>query len=148
VRQDRIASLIFFLLGILVSVDSARLLLGDIHNPGPGFVPFFLGLAMAILSTLSFFMPTGRKSAEAFWNNWQKGKNVFAIFAGMFIYLVLLSAMGFYLDTLWFLVYLIRLSGGRSYARSFRIAVPTMIVVYLVFGRLLIIPFPRGILGL
>ena len=146
--QDRIASLVFFVLAILVMVESFRLSLDNIHSPGPGFVPFFLGLFMAVLSILAFLLPDRKARAEAFWNNWQKGKSIFYIFAGMLVYLVLLKTTGFYLDTLWFLIYLIKLSGGRSLRRSIAISIPTLIVIYIVFGRLLIIPFPRGIFGI
>ena len=146
--QDRVASLVFFVLAILVMIDSFRLSLDTIHSPGPGFVPFFLGLFMAILSFVAFLLPDRKARAEAFWNNWQKGKNIFYIFAGMFVYLVLLGVMGFYLDTLWFLIYLIKLSGGRSIRRSVAISIPALIVIYIVFGRLLFIPFPRGIFGI
>ena len=146
--QDRIASLVFVVLGIVVMIESARLSLDNIHNPGPGFVPFFLGLFMVILSFLSLMAPDKKVRAEAFWNNWQRGKSTFFIFAGMLVYLVLLKMMGFYLDTLCCLIYLIKLSGGRSFKRSILISIPTMIVIYIIFGRLLIIPFPRGILGI
>lgn len=136
------------MLGIVVMIESARLSIDTVRNPGPGFVPFFLGLSMALLSIVSFLMPEGKARAEAFWNNWQKGKSIFYIFAGTFFYLILMRIMGFYIDTLWFLTYLISLSGGKDLKRSITISIVTMVVVYIVFGQLLIVPFPRGILGI
>jgi putative tricarboxylic transport membrane protein len=129
-------------------IASAGLSLDNVHNPGPGFVPFFLGLFMAILSFLSFLLPDKGVRAEAFWNSWQRGRSIFYIFAGMLVYLVLMRTMGFYFDTLWFLIYLIRLSGGKNLRKNILISVLAMIVIYLVFDKLLIIPFPRGILGI
>ena len=38
-------------------MESVRLKLNTIHNPGPGFMPFFLGLSLAILAVLAFFLP-------------------------------------------------------------------------------------------
>lgn len=128
-------------------IESARLSLDNVHNPGPGFVPFFLGLFMAILSLLSLLLPDHKVGKEAFWNNWQKGKDIFYIFAGMLAYLILLKPLGFYIDTLWFLIYLIKLSGRKSLKKSLLISIPTIIVVYIVFDRLLLIPFPHGIWG-
>lgn len=129
-------------------IESIRLALGDIHNPGPGFVPFFLGLSMLILSTLSFIGPDLKIKGNAFWNNWQKGKNIFFIFAGLIVYVFLFKILGFYIDTFLLMVYLMKLSGEKGYKRSIIVSALTIVVIYIVFYKLLIIPFPEGILGI
>ena len=129
-------------------IESQNLSFGDIHNPGPGFIPFFLGFSLAVLSFLSFLAPDRKIKKEAFWNNWLKGKTLVQIFAGLAAYLILLKPLGFYIDTFLLLIFLTKVSGTRGYGRSILISFVAMAVIYIVFYRLLIIPFPEGILGL
>jgi len=129
-------------------IESLRLSLGDIHNPGPGFVPFFLGLSLAILSSLSFLAPDIQIQGDAFWNNWQRGKNILFIFTGLVIYLWLFDILGFYFGTFLLIIFLMNLAGEKGYKRCILVSVLTMVTIYIVFSKLLIIPFPRGILGL
>ncbi len=148
ILEDRIASGGFFLLGILVMIEARNLSLGDIHNPGPGFIPFFLGLSMTLLSSIIFFSPDQKIPGDAFWNSWQLGKGIVYLFAGVIVYLFLFKPLGFFFDTLWLLIFLIRAAGGRRFGISILVSVLTMGVIYIVFYRILIIPFPKGILGL
>jgi len=145
---DRITSLVFFLLAILVMRESLNLSLGDIHNPGPGFIPFFLGLSLILLSSLNFCSPDRRTDEEAFRAIWKKGKNIFLIFAGLLFYLLLFNTLGFLINTFWLMIYLIRLAGAEGFKKGILISLLTIVVIYIIFYRLLIIPFPRGILGL
>jgi len=128
--------------------ESVNLKLGDIHEPGPGFVPFFLGLAMAILSILSFFFPDSRKKGAAFWNDWQRGQSTFYVFAGLIAYLLLFKILGFYIDTFLLMFFLQKVSGGTGYKKPFLVSLLTMGITYLLFYKLLYIPFTRGLLGI
>jgi hypothetical protein len=129
-------------------IESRNLIFGDYHNPGPGFIPFLLGFSLAGLSLLSFLSPDRKIKEEAFWNNWLKGKTVVQIFAGLAAYLILLKPLGFCIDTFLLLLFLTKVSGIRGYAHSILISFVVMAVIYIIFYRLLIIPFPKGILGL
>ncbi len=127
-------------------MESWRLKLDDIHNPGPGFMPFFLGLFLSILSALSIFFPDRRPKATAFWSDWEKGQNIFYIFSGLVVYVLLLKKLGFYVDTFLLMAFLFRYSGERSYKRILMLSLATVIAIYIIFHRLLFIPFPQGLL--
>jgi hypothetical protein len=128
----------------LVIVESLRLSLDDIHNPGPGFMPFALGISLLLLSLLVFLVP-GEKPKEAGWN-WDALKRNLFILAGLLIYMLLFKPLGFYLATFLLLVYLMKLSGEKGLKRSVVISFVTVFLIYIVFYRLLVIPFPQGIL--
>lgn len=146
--EDRLASVVLLILSSLVMIESIRLKLDNIHNPGPGFMPFFLGLSLALLSILSLFFPDARTKVAAFWNDWQRGKSTFYIFAGSIAYLLLFKILGFYIDTFLLMLYLLKLSGEKGYKRPLLVSLLTMVVTYLLFYKLLFIPFTRGILGI
>lgn len=129
-------------------VESLSLSLGDIHNPGPGFIPFFLGLSMTILSGLNFYAPDQRIEERSFWENWRQGRNILLIFAGLIVYLLLFKGLGFLITTFFLIIYLMKLAGAEGYRKSVLVSVLTIVAIYIIFYRLLIIPFPRGILGI
>ena len=141
-------SIVFLILSCLVMIESVRLKLNTIHNPGPGFMPFCLGLSLAVLSILSFFFLDLRKKGPAFRDDWRRSQNTIYVFAGLIGYLLLFKVLGFYVDTFLLMVYLIKISGERGYKRLFLVSLLTMAVTYLLFYKLLFIPFPQGVLGI
>ena len=128
--------------------ESVRLKLNDVREPGPGFVPFFLGLTLAILSIIALIFPDPQKKMAAFWNDWQKGRGIIAIFAGLVVYLPLARILGFYLDTFLLMTFLLKMSGEKGVKRSLLVSLLTVGVTYLLFHKLLFIPFPQGLLGI
>ena len=144
---DRILLILFIVLGGGVMAQSVRLSLGTLHNPGPGFLPFFLGLFMVVLAGLSC-MEHPQKEASAEKGFWKAGKPILLIAGGLLLYLVLMKGLGFYADTFLLLVYLMRCFGEKRYRRIFALSLVIVVVIYFIFYKLFIIPFPEGIFGL
>lgn len=146
--EDRIVSTVFLVFSCLIMIESVRLKLDDIRDPGPGFVPFFLGLTLAILSIIALIHPDTQKKMVAFWNDWQKGRGIIFIFAGLVVYLLLVRILGFYIDTFLLMTFLLKLSGEKGVKRPLLVSLLTVGVTYLLFYKLLFIPFPQGLLGI
>lgn len=146
--DDRIVSAVFLIFSCSIMVESVRLRLDDIRDPGPGFVPFFLGLTLAILSIIALIFPDTQKKMAAFWNDWQKGRDIIFIFAGLVVYLLLVRLLGFYIDTFLLMTFLLKTFGEKGYKRALLVALLTVGATYLLFHKLLFIPFPQGILGI
>jgi putative tricarboxylic transport membrane protein len=146
--DDRIVSTVFLIFSCLIMIESVRLKLDDIRDPGPGFVPFFLGLTLAILSIIAFIFPDTQKKMAAFWNDWQKGRDIIFIFAGLVVYLLLVKILGFYIDTFLLMTFLMKMSGEKGVKRPLLVSLLTVGVTYLLFYKLLFIPFPQGLLGI
>lgn len=107
-------------------------------------MPFALGIALLLLSLLVVLVP-GKKPKEAVWDWIALKRNLF-ILAGLLIYMLLFKPLGFYLATFLLLVFLMKLSGEKRLKRSLAISFITIVLIYIVFYRLLVIPFPQGIL--
>ncbi len=144
---ERLALVLLGILGVAVTIQSARLSLGNLHAPGPGFMPFLLGASMILLSILSYLeIPPaagGKKETP-----WRAEKPILLIFGGLLLYLALLDLLGFYVTTFSLLVYLMRSCGEKQYRRCLWVSGVTVAVVYVVFFKLFIIPFPEGLWGL
>jgi len=128
--------------------ESLRLKLNTVHNPGPGFMPFFLGLALALLALCAIFFPESSEKRTSFWKEWQRSKSTFYIFAGLIVYLLLLKTLGFYIDTFVLMFLLMKFSGEKGYTRALSVSLFTVLVTYALFYKILYIPFPKGLLGI
>jgi putative tricarboxylic transport membrane protein len=146
--EDRIVSMIFLIFSCLIMVESVRLKLDTVRDPGPGFVPFFLGLTLAGLSIIAFIFPDSQKKMAAFWNDWQKGRVIIVIFLGLVAYLSLVRVLGFYIDTFLLMMFLLKTFGEKGIKRPLLVSLLTVGVTYLLFHKLLFIPFPQGFLGI
>ena len=146
--EDRIVSTVFLVLSCLIMIESVKLRLDDVRDPGPGFVPFFLGLTLAVLSIIAFIFPDTQKKMAAFWNDWRKGRDIIFIFAGLVVYLLLVRTLGFYIDTFLLMTFLLKAFGEKGIKRPLLISLLTVGVTYLLFHKLLFIPFPQGLLGI
>jgi putative tricarboxylic transport membrane protein len=146
--DDRVVSMVFLTFSCLIMVESVSLKLDDIRDPGPGFVPFFLGLTLAILSIIAFIFPDPQKKMAAFWNDWRKGRDILSIFAGLVVYLLLVRILGFYIDTFLLMTFLLKIFGEKGYKRALLVSLLTVGATYLFFHKLLFIPFPQGFLGI
>ena len=111
-------------------------------------MPFLLGLSLAVLSILSLFFPDLRQKGVAFWNDWQRGKSTFYVFAGLIGYLVLFKIFGFYIDTFLLMFFLQKVSGEKGYKRPVFVSLSTMGITYLLFYKLLFITFTQGLFGI
>jgi putative tricarboxylic transport membrane protein len=146
--DDRIVSTVFLIFSCLIMIESVSLKLDAIRDPGPGFVPFFLGLTLAILSIIAFIFPDMQIKKAAFWNDWRKGRVILSLFAGLVVYLLLVRLLGFYIDTFLLMTFLMKMSGEKGYKRALLVSLLTVGATYLLFHKLLFIPFPQGLLGI
>jgi putative tricarboxylic transport membrane protein len=144
---DRLVLILFIVLGGGIMAQSVNLSLGNFHNPGPGFMPFILGFSMILLSLLSYVESRPEADRQKM-NLWEEEKPILIIFGGLVLYLFLMNVLGFYVPTFLLLMYLMRSCGEKKHWRSLWISVVTVIIVYVVFYKLFIIPFPEGVWGI
>lgn len=150
-KADQITGVILLALSVYVIVTGVSLELwwGD-EGPGPGFLPFFAGMCLAILSVLLIF--------NSFKKEYNSSNNIFtkenlrylftligsAIVAALLVNLVgMVIAMGLLAG---FLVTF--LSEERKTFASIGMMVILPLVLYLIFQVGLDVPFPKGILGI
>ena len=62
---DRISGFFWFILSVIIAVESYRLELGTLHSPKAGFLPFLASLALGILSLVLLLSATlGRQKIK------------------------------------------------------------------------------------
>ncbi len=114
--------------------------------PGPGFVPFWLGVCGAALSAYVAVRGLRADPAPAFTRRGVLRALVAVV--GLVLALALAEAVGFILTmTLYLLLVTLGVERMRP-VPAVATALGTMLIVYLVFVRFLNVPLPKGPLGL
>ena len=116
-------------------------------GPGPAFVPFWLGLVMALLA-LGFLIRSLRRTLPgASWFPRGQGlRDMLVVLAVTVVFVALLNVLGMVIGTALYLAVLIRYLGRHRWWVTFAIAVGTAAATWLVFVHWLRVPMPEGML--
>jgi hypothetical protein len=149
---DKCASVFWVILGALVAIHSTRLGIGNLNEPGPGFIFFAAGLFLSILGIVDLVI-NAKKSGETeitidlLWGgkNWWK---IIIVIAYLCLFLGFFDKLGFALSSFLLIIFLLKVSGSISWGKIILFALSSSIMGVLVFRYWLQVPFPRGIIGM
>ena len=147
---NRTSALFFMGVGIFFSLYGRTVEIGDWSEPGPGFMPFWSGIVLAVMA---FFLLLGSfKRREwpimpPFFPLADSWKRIVMAFLAMVAYLLLFKIIGFTLTTFVFIVFLLKTIFPQNWKRTLITAFATAILARLLFVNFLETQLPRGILG-
>lgn len=147
-RTYVIVNIFWLVLSTAVCVESWSLKVGGLHNPGPGFLPFYTAILLGFLALISLLqtLKESEGSASEIWGGIQFGK--LAILLGaLFLYVFLLDRLGFLLGTFLLLLVLFRIVEPYGWKTILLSSLLTVAGTYLFFVILLESRLPRGFLG-
>jgi hypothetical protein len=150
VKIDRWSGVFWFWVGAFISFESVHLDLGSPRTPGSGFIPFLLGSLLEVLGIILFIWSFYIESQEEdsggriLGSNW-KGKGI--VLAGLMVYVVVFSFLGYVISTFLLLSFLLNMSHRKGWALRLVAAAVFVLLSYLTFGSWLGCPLPAGIFG-
>ena len=149
-KNELIGSGFLLIIGFLICEESWRINLGELHNPGPGFLPFGTGL---ILGGLAFAVLVRTWRAKnwgdkAFWADRSRWPKIFLTLACIFVYGVLLEPLGFLLTTFLTMGFMFRAIQPQRWRTVIAGAFFSAVVAYLIFDAWLKVELPKGFLGI
>jgi hypothetical protein len=117
---------------------------GD-DGPGPAFMPFWLGLVMALLALAMLVKSLKEKDPGAAWLPRGEGlRHMLVVLAATVIFVALLKVTGMILGTALFLAVLVRYLGRHRWWVCAAVAVGAAAFNWLVFAHWLHVPLPEG----
>ena len=148
-RADVTVALILTGLAAFVLLEAGRLSFGSMRVPRTAFFPVILATLLLILSLILLGRalrgaPTGRGPERIEAEGWYRIGATLATLVG---FALALERLGFLLSTLLLMVLLLRAIESLSWPRVLAVALVTSLVAYALFGWLLGIPLPAGILA-
>jgi putative tricarboxylic transport membrane protein len=147
-KSDRIQALLWAVFGLYITYQGFLLKLGTGRAPRPGFMIFWTGVIMVILSAL-FFIATftiPEQQHKPLWRgvHWFRGAK---LMAALFLYVAVFQVLGFIVSTFLLLVYLFKGLEPQNWRNAILLSGVTIAICYLVFGVFLELQFPPGVLS-
>ena len=147
-KPDRVAGLIFMVLGVLSLIEGCRLLPFRVQGvAGDDTFPFVLGFIILILGACEAFVLKPRNLSVS----WPKGKpaRAFLESAGVMVaYAILIPYLGYAPSTFLASASLLRFIGGYRWLICLLSGAGLAVAFHVIFGMWLQMPFPLGVFGI
>ena len=116
-------------------------------GPGPAFMPFWLGLVMALLALVLLLRSLKEQSPGAAWLPRGEGlRDLLVVLAATVAFIALLKVTGMIIGTALYLAFLVRYLGRHRWWVTLAIAFAAAGFNWLVFVHWLRVPMPEGML--
>ncbi len=118
------------------------------NGPGPAFLPFWLGVVMALLAAMLLVGALRSRDTGEPWLPRGRALQRFAVVLGATVALVaLLNVVGMLLGTVLFLIALMRFLDRTPWPLALGVALAVAGINFVVFTRWLKVPMPIGVFG-
>jgi hypothetical protein len=150
-KTDQWSGLVLFIFSGLIFWWSTRLPYGDIHDPGPGFLPLWLSLSLGVLSVGLLLISTLQKEGakrlkDLLAEKIRWGKVLYVVIA-LFLYAYLIEYIGFLTVTFLFMAFLLRFIDPQRWRAVIAWALVASVGSYLIFEVWMKLRLPKGFLG-
>ena len=118
------------------------------NGPGPAFLPFWLGVVLALLAVMLLAGAIrSRDPGEAWLPRGDGLRRIGLVLGATIAYVALLEVLGMAIATTLFLLVLVRWPDRQPWPTTIAVAVVVAALNYLVFARWLRVPLPTGPFG-
>ncbi len=144
-------NIFWFLFSLILCIESYRLSIGGIRNPGPGLFPFCLGFIMVGLSSIGAIQSLGRYEYEKGQTSDSQQRfrwwNIAVIIAAILGYALALETLGFLICTFIFVGLLLKVVEPQPWKVAIVGGLIAAVSSDIVFNILLRSQIPSGIFG-
>jgi putative tricarboxylic transport membrane protein len=150
-KADLITGVVLLVLSGLVIWGASEMPPSATFGPGAGFLPFWLGVLLAVLATILFIsawrrQATGKDSEPVF-----PGKRalfaITSVLVGLAAYILLIDVLGYLADTFLLVVFLMKAVEREKWPLTLMVAVCTTALLFIIFQFLLRITLPSNMFG-
>jgi len=148
-RADQVAGIVLLLSSLGFAAGALQHAYWGPGGPGAAFLPFWLGVTMALLAGGLAVGATRARDPGPGWLPTRRGLwRLGVVLAATVVFVALLRVVGMLPGTVLFLLVLLRGLEGYRWSVALGVALAVAGVNYLVFTAWLRVPFPVGVLGL
>jgi len=150
-KADIITGVVLLALSGYVIREARLMPQSGTFGPGPGFLPLWLGVLLAILAVILLAASWSRRATEKDRQSPFPGLkpllSVGSVILGLACYTLLMETLGFLVDTFLFVAYLLGLVERERWPLTLMVAASTTTALYLIFQVLLTVTLPRNMFG-
>ena len=145
--KDGMSALVLLALALSICIGSlATLSYGNYSRPGPGFLPFWTGVLIGLMSLgllVKSIWQGGGSGGKFFQGSFRKP--LFALLA-LIVYGLLFVILGYFICNFLFMIFMILLMEKKRWYVALGSGLITALAIYVVFSVWLQVPLPRGLL--
>ena len=149
-KADRISGVFWLCFSILIIILSYRLGLGTLHQPGPGFLFFWVNIVLGGMSLAVLIRAWMGKTTEGLRPltifGGQNLAKILLVLVALFLYAVFMETLGFILVTLLLFIFLLRIIEKKKWAFAVSTSVVVTAISYFIFQVWLQCMLPLGLL--
>jgi len=145
-RGDQISGVVFVLIALLVAWENRSYPLGSLSDPGPGYMPLMLAIALGAFGLLVAL----RGGASPLLNtiDWTESKRGMVLLITCGVGVFVLERIGYRLTMIALLVFMLGVVERKRPLPTVLVAFGFAFISYYVFATLLKVQLPRGPWGL
>ncbi len=145
---NRIVSVLIIVFGIFLTLQSKKFDYMVDGTPGPGFMPYWLGIAIALVALIPL-IKTFTQFASKLDNPFQTGdfKNFFIVIGSSIVVMIITPVTGLLIALSLMVGVIARLMGTKSWKTVIGLTICTPILLFGIFVMILNVPLPKGIFG-
>lgn len=151
-KADMITGVFLLALSGFVIQETWRMPASATFGPGPAFLPFWLGVLLAVFATILFASAWRRPAPETDSKPVFPGKHallvITLVMAGLAGYIFLIEVLGYLVDTFLFIVFLMKIVQREKWPLTLMVAVGSTAALFITFQILLRITLPSNMFGL
>jgi len=149
-NRDLVSSIIWMALGGLFVAGALQQGLMRRGVPGPGFLPFFSGLALIFVSVFVFIPALSKREMREgsnFFPERDSFRKILLALIALFAFGIAMEYAGYLLTTFLFMFFVARIMEPKGWRTIAVLAFLTAVLSYLLFVVLLEVQLPKGLLG-
>jgi putative tricarboxylic transport membrane protein len=150
-KAEMITGVVLLVLSGFVIWGASQMPPSATFGPGAGFLPFWLGVLLAILATILFVSAKRRQATEKDSESVFPGKQalfaIAAVLGGLAGYILLIDVLGYLVDTFLFVMFLVKVVEREPWPLTLKLAVATTAGLFITFQILLKITLPSNMFG-
>ncbi len=150
-NAERVGSLFWFVLGAAAVYGSLDLGLGEMGQPGSGFLTFVAGCFVALMAVIVFIQsyradPAAQRRVSELWQGvkWYRAILITILIA---LFIAVFETLGFFICSFALLFVIMKWLEGLDWKTSILVPALTIAGTYILFKTVLKISLPAGIFG-
>jgi putative tricarboxylic transport membrane protein len=148
-RYDRGTSFFWLVFSIPVCIESLRLGVGTLQEPGQGFMAFGGSILLGVLSLILFVKTFFKKEKERIEPSFtgRLWRRTFVVLGSLVAYAKLMPVLGYLISTFFLMGFLLWVVRGTKWWGVVLFSLLTTLITYFVFSVWLQGQFPEGLFG-
>jgi len=143
---DAIASIVIFLIGVVMMVDNYKVGAGWAANgPESGYFPFRIGAILCIAAVIVLFKSLfGKNRKREVFVSWKRFKLVLLVLVPTIVYVLATQFIGIYVASAIFIAAFMRVMDKRSWLKVLLISLGVSATLFWLFEIQFMVPLPKG----